>query len=286
MATLTSRLAVAAHTVVGSASRLTHELRGADAALRAPIALSRRIGFVQLRGGSGASASAAYLANLLAARRTGPVLAVNAALGPVNLVWHAGATEPGAQRASDRRLGARSSRDARDGLPTTPTGLHLLDLWQLRGQPGQPAPLLWSRQVAPIARFYDVVVTDWGCRPAALDLDDVVATGHLTCLVSRADRRAAEEAAAAVSVLTTQPDPPRVALLLVDVGHTADTSATALGQHLDATVLTVPYDPARAAAGPVAAARLATRTRLAYTRTAAALLELAMAAGRPVRRSP
>ena len=53
--------------LLGSASGITHELTASDSLLRSPLALCRRIGFVQLRGGSGASSTAGYVASMLAA---------------------------------------------------------------------------------------------------------------------------------------------------------------------------------------------------------------------------
>ena len=76
--------------LTSSVSAITDELTTSDALLRSPLALSRRIGFVQLRGGCGASATAGYVASLLARRRSGMVLAVNASAGEANLLWHAG----------------------------------------------------------------------------------------------------------------------------------------------------------------------------------------------------
>ena len=78
--------------LLGSASGIAHELTASDSLLRSPLALCRRIGFVQLRGGSGASSTAGYVASMLARRRTGMVLAVNASAGETNLLWHAGLT--------------------------------------------------------------------------------------------------------------------------------------------------------------------------------------------------
>jgi hypothetical protein len=60
--------------LLGSVSAITHELTTSDALLRSPVALSRRIGFVQLRGGCGASSTAGYVASMLAGRRAGMVL--------------------------------------------------------------------------------------------------------------------------------------------------------------------------------------------------------------------
>lgn len=82
--------------LLGSVSSMAHELTTSDVLLRSPLALSRRIGFVQLRGGSGASATAGYVAGMLARRRTGMVLGVNASAGETNMLWQAGLTRSAA----------------------------------------------------------------------------------------------------------------------------------------------------------------------------------------------
>ena len=87
--------------LLGSVSGITHELTTSDTLLRSPLALSRRIGFVQLRGGSGASSTAGYVASMLARRRTGMVLAVNASAGETNLLWQAGLTRSAARESRD-----------------------------------------------------------------------------------------------------------------------------------------------------------------------------------------
>ena len=294
--------------LLGSASGMTHELTSSDTLLRSPLALSRRIGFVQLRGGSGASATAGYVASMLARRRTGMVLAVNASAGEANLLWHAGLTGPaGVARNADRiaphraeeegaddafpsasddevggsraRSAAREARnalsrahpstaaDARAGLPVTGTGLIALDLARdyLATSAGT-----WFEQVTPIARFYDLVITDWGVRHRQVDLRQVARASHVVCLVTRADRYPAEEAAALIPALSEVEDQPRVVLVLVDVGRTAERTPQLLRDQVQVPVLTIPYDPLRAAAEPVSSRRLPTRTRLAYTRDTAA----------------
>ena len=290
--------------LLGSASEMTHELTTSDTLLRSPLALSRRIGFVQLRGGSGASATAGYVASMLARRRTGMVLAVNASAGDANLLWHAGLTRPAARdahriaprraeeegaddafrSASDDEVGGSQARetrsalsrahpasaaDARAGLPVTGTGLIALDL--ARDHLATSAGT-WFEQVTPIARFYDLVITDWGVRHRQVDLRQVARASHVVCLVTRADRYPAEEAAALIPSLSEVEDQPRVVLALVDVGGTAERTPQLLRDQLQVPVLTIPYDPLRAAAGPVSSRRLPTRTRLAYTRLCTALM--------------
>lgn len=259
----------------GSTSAFTRELMTSDAVLRAPLALSRRIGFVQLRGGVGASSLAGYTTSLLARRRAGLVLAVNASGGPRHLLWQSGATGSLlGTRDRLRRAHARTSLEARAGLATTPAGAYALDLAEHGIAAG---PGTWFEQVTPIARFYDIVCTDWGVRDWRVDLRQVAAASHVICLVARADRYAAEQAAALVDALGQIEDQPRVVLALVDVGHTAGRTPQILGRRVPGPVLTIPYEPRRAAARPLASRRLPTPSRLAHIRLATTLLEQAHA---------
>ena len=267
--------------LTSSVSAITDELTTSDALLRSPLALSRRIGFVQLRGGCGASATAGYVASLLARRRSGMVLAVNASAGEANLLWHAGLARsmPGAtdaDRSAARearnalsRAHASTASDARAGLPVTGTGLIALDLGrdQLAASAGT-----WFEQVSPIARFYDLVITDFGVRHRQADLRQVARASHVVCLVARADRNSAEEAAALLPALAESEDQPRVLLALVDVGRTAERTPQLLADQLQVPVLTIPYDGRRAAARQVASRRLPRKTRLAYIRLCTALM--------------
>ncbi len=102
--------------LAGSVSAIADELTASDALLRSPLALSRRIGFVQLHGGSGASATAGYVASMLAHRRTGMVLGVNASAGEANMLWHAGLTRSaGARRGRSRAPASSQYRCRRTG---------------------------------------------------------------------------------------------------------------------------------------------------------------------------
>ncbi|HJV14346.1 MAG TPA: hypothetical protein VJ625_10685 [Propionibacteriaceae bacterium] len=262
--------------LLGSVSSITHELTTSDALLRSPLALSRRIGFVQLRGGSGASATAGYVASMLARRRTGMVLGVNASAGETNMLWQAGLTRSaaGASRlggASDqnRRLHPSSAADARAGLPMTGSGLIALDLARDHLAPSAGT---WFEQVTPIARFYDLVITDWGVRHWQVDLRQVARASHVVCLVARADRYPAEEAAALIPALAEVEDQPRVVLALADVGGTAERTPQLLQSQLQVPVISIPYDTRRAHARPVASRQLPSSSRLAYTRLCTALM--------------
>jgi MinD-like ATPase involved in chromosome partitioning or flagellar assembly len=257
--------------LIGSVSAISHELITSDALLRSPLALSRRIGFVQLRGGSGASSTAGYVASMLARRRTGMVLGVNASAGEANMLWQAGLARSvaGGARNEYRRSHPISAADARAGLPVSGTGLLGLDLARdhLAASAGT-----WFEQVTPIARFYDLVITDWGARHRQVDLRQVARASHVVCLVARADRYPAEEAAALVAGLAEVEDQPSVVLVLVDVGRTAERTPQLLRGQLQVPVSSIPYDPRRAQARPVASRNLPSSSRLAYTRLCAALM--------------
>lgn len=246
----------------------TRAIAEGDTAIRQPLATSRRVGFVQLHGGGGLSTTAAAVASVLASRRSGRVLGVDAASGPLGFGWHAGSADPAAPTAptasSERRLRARDGADAVAGLPQAASGLFTLRV----GDAGAPASTAtWAAEVSPIARFFDLVCTDWGVRPWQSDLAEIAGSSHVVCLVARAERRAAEEAVAMIAALQGQESGPRVVLALVDVtnGRRRDAGRVleTVAGHAGIPVLGIPFDAARAAGRParshsrLAAARLA-----------------------------
>ncbi len=272
MSRLTRSLSGISLSAFGSSAALTSELTDADAILKTPLPLSRRLGFVSLRGGSGTSSTASYVASLLATRRAGMILGVNASAGESNLIWHAGLVALAEQRASERRLRARSAQDARDGLPRTRSGLHTLDLREPSMPEVAASTTRWFDELTPVTRFFELVVTDWGTRSWRVDLGQVASASHVICVVARADRYAAEEAASVVPALQAHEDQPRVVLALVDVGGTASRSIETLRDSLDIPVVGIPHDVSRGSLTPVGSATLAARTRIAYTRLATALM--------------
>ena len=288
-------LGTALRAVLGSTGAVVDELQTLDGAIRTGLPLSRRIGFAAIAGGSGTTTTAAQVAAVLAARRTGPVLMVDADGGPAGLGRQVDAgprPEPAdwAEHA-DRRRTARTAALARSGLPRIVDGLHLLDL----GAATPPAPAGsgrpsrsvadWTDQLAPIARFQDLVITDWGVRPAAEDLVPAALTGHVLVLVSRAGRQASAAAADVVAALQTLPQPPRLLLALVDVDRTStpDRVATALQRSLEVRVHRLPYDPGAGAGWLSAAARPGFGSRRAVARLAAAVVTEAVTGPAPGR---
>jgi hypothetical protein len=206
------------------------------------------------------------------------VLGVNASAGEANMLWQTGLARSATTAAREAhnaqsRAHPGSGVDARAGLPATGTGLIALDL--ARDQHAASAGT-WFEHVTPIARFYDLVITDWGVRQRQVDLRQVARASHVVCVVARADRYAAEEAAAMVPALSEVEDQPQVVLALVDVGRTSGRTSQLLHDQLQVPVMIIPYDPRRAVARPVGSRQLPTRTRLAYIRLCATLMREAV----------
>jgi hypothetical protein len=233
--------------------------------------LSRRIAFVQLGGGCGASAAAAYVTNLLARRRTGAVLGINASGGSRSMLWHAGLGDVTATRPQERRSHPLSLDDASAGLTRSASGFYALDARE-PGSDVAASEAQWAEHVAPISRFYDVICTDWGVRPWQVDLGSIAAGSHAICLVARADRSAAEEIAAVSGAIAALENQPRVVLALVDVGNSGAAARHKVAHGPSAAVVHVRYDAARQSARPVGSPALSTRSRIAGTRLAAALM--------------
>ncbi|MBF4577753.1 hypothetical protein [Frondihabitans sp. VKM Ac-2883] len=272
MSRLGGALAATPALLFGSTASSLRELRGADHIIRAPLALSHRIAFVQLSGGTGTSTVAAAVASTLAHRRVGPVLGVNASGGGRTLMWHAGGDDAGPGGAADpRRLRPQSFADASAGLPLSPGGVHLVDV-----RPGPDAIAAteadWARPIAPITRFFDVVCTDWGIRRPELDLGGVAAGSHAVCVVARADRSGLEDAVAVGRALAQLASQPRVVVAAVDLGGTGRGAAGAVRWEPGTRIVTIPFDAVRSSAAPAAGADLSTASRLATTRLAAALM--------------
>jgi MinD-like ATPase involved in chromosome partitioning or flagellar assembly len=263
--------------VFGSTVARVDELTAFDSVLATPLPLSRRIGFVQARGGTGASATAAYVSNLLARRRPGLVLGVDASPGTAGMLWHAGLATGTEQRDSAVRQSARRALDAVDGLPRLGSGLYALALDPTGASRAPASAATWFDTCSPITRFFDLVVTDWGVRNWQLDLGDVASASHVVCLVARADRYAAEETAELVAAVRSLPDSPAVVVATVDVGASGARAPSRIAAELDVPVVAIPYDGARGAARAVGSAALGTRTRIAYTRLASTLMREATA---------
>lgn len=265
------------HVLASAAPDRAAELVALDAAVRAPLPLSTRVGVVGVAGGSGCSVVAGLLAATLAARRPHRVLAVNASHGGRSLLWHAGTVEDARSTAAQdaERTSATSGIAAADGLVRTPGGLHCLDLAH---DGGPVAETRWWEGVGPAGRFFDVVVTDWGARTAARSAP-VAAASSVVCVVTEAERPAWQHAADLAGRFVAAGVP---AVLAVDAvrGRAPAWCAEAVRLSPVPTVL-LPHDRAHASVAPVAPARLRAATAAAVLRLAACVVAQAS----PVRSS-
>lgn len=261
--------------VFGSTAAGTGVLERADRAVRSPLSLSRRIGFVQLVGGVGASTTAALVADLVAHRRNGPVLGVDAAAGDRSMLWQSGLTETPLLDDGARRAPVRTT-DATAGLARTASGLYALDVREPSDDaPGAPrrqaTEARWAAHVAPVTRFFDVVCTDWGVRAPGVDLTAVAFASHAVCLVARTDRVSLERAMAVVEAVRALEHRPAVVVAAVDVGDAGSRAVQAV-RWPDVPLLRVPHEAARAAGSPRPTRELTIATRTAHARLAAALV--------------
>lgn len=255
--------------LIGSTSERTHNLTQWDSAIRAPITTSRHISFVQLRGGTGASTAAHYVGGLLAIRRAGLVLGVDAAGGGGGLSELGGNDSA---RRRDRRDQPKTVADATRGMRRALSGIYLLEIEAVQSG-AVPRTADWIRSVAPVARFFDAVCTDWGERGVGADLADVAALSHTVCLVARGDRQHAEEAVSLVAAIEASAEKPAVVVALVDVGDSAGLGSATVARTAGCTVVPVPFDKGWASFVPGRPVELAMKTWLAYTRLAAALID-------------
>lgn len=143
-------------------------LTALDAAICAPLPLSTGVGVVGAGDAAPTGVVAGLLAGVLAARR------------PHRVLWVSGLRQdrPAGPQPADaaRRATARTGDEATAGLGRTPSGAWTLEL---------ESPARWWDAVAPISRFFDFVITDWG-TPAALD--DARAASTVVLVVTAANR--------------------------------------------------------------------------------------------------
>lgn len=230
-----------------------------DAAIRGGLPTTRRIGVVSLTPGAGTSTVAHQLTRAIAARRNEPVLAVDVSSAAAGLAERLGA-RPVAP--DETRAAARTTAEALNGLNERD------GIVALRPRDTGDAVGAWLGEAAPIARFFDVAVTDFGARHPVVDLAACAALCDVVCLVSDARRTEAEHARSVVDAVCGLPETPSVVLALVDHAREGDGVARAFASGAEYDVVPVPFD-----AG-LAGGRRARRsmTHLAVVRLAAAVV--------------
>jgi hypothetical protein len=246
-------------------------LAALDRATRAPLPLSSGVGVLGAAPDAPSALVGGLLAGVLAARRAHRVLAVGArrtAVGapdetPRTIAWYAGLPEPAATTDATiaRRAGAGSGAEATEGLARAAGGAFCLDL---AGDATR-----WWNAVAPIGRFFDFVVTDWGTDP---DLENARATGTVLLVVTAA-RLASLQAGVDLSAqLATGGTTP---LLVVHDTGEADHGLREAAAANDA--LWLPADPALRGATPPRGVGLRYPTTRAALQVAAAVVDRAAA---------
>ena len=220
----------------GAVSAHRSALVAVDDAIREPLAAGRRIGVMHLDPGVGATTLAEHAGRIAAARRDSPVLSVDVSGGPTGLAarLRIPATEP-----SETRSLARTSAEAEHGLRRAASGPFVLS----SARPADQAIGVWLDEVVPIARFFDVVVTDFGRRHPMVDLAAAAALCDVVCLVSPADRGAAELSNSLAAAIRSLPESPAVVLALVDRAGTGGQASRAVATHSAHVVVRIPADP-------------------------------------------
>jgi hypothetical protein len=248
--------------VFGSGVSRRLEFGAWDAALRGGLSTTRRIGFLSLVPGVGATSLALQVTRIVASRRSEPVLAVDVS-------------------GDDRGLGARlraqptTPDETRAGARTTAeamTGLAEHDgVVALRPDLSDGAVGGWLTEAAPVARFFEVAITDFGARHPLVDLPACAALCDVVCVVSDARRSPAEHARALAPAIASLPEAPTPVLAFVDHAREGDGVARLVAAGSPHPVIGVPFD-ARMQAG--------SRPRAYATRRALLQLAATLVAGR------
>jgi MinD-like ATPase involved in chromosome partitioning or flagellar assembly len=226
---------------------------------------------VQVAGGSGTSAAAAAVAAALAARRSGVSLAVNASGGSDHILSRLPRDTRESPALGDAQPGTLG--DAAADLAFPLPRLAGLDL-QRADRPTTAADArTWFGEVNSISRFFDLVITDWGVRPAPGDLALTGLASHVLCLVCRAERHALEEVVALIPALRAEADPPRIVVVSVDVGARGRHDAhVEIAREVGVPLVELPYDAAWSTTIPTPSRRLSLASRSAVLRLASTVM--------------
>ncbi|GAA3638952.1 hypothetical protein GCM10022200_22920 [Microbacterium awajiense] len=218
-------------TLFTSAAASARALTAWDAAIRGPRSTAQRIGVMSLSPGAGGSTLAEQIVRTAAARRSEPVLAVDVSAATTGLGARLGIPVTG---IDDTRAVARTSSDAQSGLASG------AGWFGLRTDSGHAVDA-WLAEAAPITRFFEVSVTDFGVRHPLVDLAPCAALCDVVVLVADARRGPAELARAAAPAIAALPEAPRPVLALVDHARAGDAVARALATD-PYPVVGVPFD--------------------------------------------
>lgn len=219
--------------VFGSGVSRRAELGAWDAALRGGLSTTRRIGFLSLAPGAGATTLALHVTRIVASRRTEPVLAVDVAGDDRGLGVRLGA-EPTVP--DETRAGARTTAEALTGL-VEHDGVVAVRPDASEGPVGG-----WLGEAAPITRFFEVAITDFGARHPLVDVAASAALCDVVCLVTDARRSPAEHARSVAPAIAALPEGPTPVLALVDHARDGEAVARMIGADAPHPVVHIPFD--------------------------------------------
>ena len=275
--------------VATGSTAAARDLTATDARLRAPVSTTRRIAVLQADGGAGATTVVARSGAVLHRRRGGGVLVVDAARGQACLAARTGVQVPlGLAQSRSRASGVVRATQVRAWFPHTAAGLVVLGAGTDGDEPWPASLEQWRGAVDPVARFFEVVVTDWGVRTSDEDLAQIAQAHDVVAVTARADRGCAERGLALVARFAALAPATRVALLLVDLGGTGGSTAALVERQVRSSrpapwVAAVPHEP-RLGAGVYLddGTPLTLAARCAYARVAGGLLSLSCDPALPV----
>lgn len=196
-------------TLLGALPGEQERLLELDAAVRAPLPLTTSVGVLAADGSAPSALVGGLVADVLAARRPHRVLVVAARQSQHGIHWQAGLRGSATSTADDivQRASATTGEQATAGLPRTPGGAWALSL--------AADPSAWFRAVAPISRFFDFVLTDWGVRTED-GLDDPLATSGVLVIVCGATRASLQVGVDLQATVADEGQP--TLLVVVDTG--------------------------------------------------------------------
>ncbi|MFJ4254562.1 hypothetical protein [Microbacterium sp. NPDC090003] len=243
----------------GSGAALHTRFAAWDAAITRPMSTVRRIGFVQLAAGAGATTVAGETVRLIARRRAAPPLVAD--LSPEgDLARHFGIVETSPRR--DRRL-FRTSGDARQTVQVTSGVLGT------RPSDAEARPVAaWEREISPVMRFHEVVIADFGPRDPDREIAEIARLCDAVCVVAPARREGAELARVVVEAIDALPGSQRAVVALVDASRESRRVPAVIAAQTEQPVIVVPHDTALAAGGSARSFR----ARQALLRLAGALI--------------
>ncbi|MBL0884838.1 hypothetical protein [Myceligenerans indicum] len=270
MAAALSRLLRALGDAVHGTGTLAMREAAADDAVRAPVGTSRRLTFVAADGGTGTTTTAAACARILASRRGGPVLALDAAGGASGLAVRCGAGELVELGTLTDDEPARTLAEASGRLPRAPHGLRVAGT-----SPWREPVSAWTGAVGAVGRFFEIVVTDAGRRTPG-EAVPFAAASHAVAVVARTDAGSLGSAADLVLHLREQAPRTPVVLVAVGVGGPLPGGVAAAPWPIGPPHV-VPHDHVAAASLATPVPQLAAPTVTALTDLAATLLTCARA---------